>query len=113
MQYQTDIGSGNSWCPTPRAEIMRLTNEEIDRETAILFLKWQQIPLTLQWSSRKTKNRWGVAFYDDNRIILYRKDVWTFLHETAHIVARGKEGHGKTFGLVLHGLYLKWKEVTN
>ena len=103
-------GTGDSYVQVHQAEMIRLENRPITPEEAGLFLQWQQIPCTVEFSWRDTKRQWGTAWTKSRRVVLYRHSVWTFLHELAHIVA-GHHGHAGDFPVALRGLYLAWREI--
>ena len=111
MEKVYTCGTGHAYVQVPRAEILRLENMPITLEDATLFLQWQQIPLTIEFSERNTKQRWGTAWPKEGRIILYRHSIWTFLHEVAHIVAGPGQHHAGDFPAALRGLYIAWKQL--
>lgn len=102
-------GTGQSLCRTPKDTQLRLTNTPLDADEAA-FILWYlaretDSPEIKAWSitlsDRQTKDRWGTAWPCANRIILYRHDVGTFLHEIAHLWVGCNEGHGPLFAEAL------------
>ena len=110
MEHVKECGTGNSYVQVAQSEMLRLENVPLSMEMATLFLHWQKISLTLEFSQRDTKSRWGTAWPKKRKVVLYRHSVWTFLHEVAHVVA-GHHGHVGVFPVALRGLYLAWREL--
>lgn len=111
MEIAMKTSTGESLVNVSVSERLRLLNEEITPDTAKLFLIAHKLPVTVEFSRRDTKIRWGTAWAKKRKIILYRHCIWMFLHELAHVMAGPGEHHGELFALALQGLYLKWKEL--
>lgn len=114
MAYADRPSTGESLVRTPASRRVSLNNEPITRAKAESFLKVAGAEsITLQFSNRNTRRRWGTAFYASGRVILYRHSTWMFLHEVAHILdwRRNKQtGHGPSYARMLDDLHTKWTE---
>ena len=111
MMRAESISTGESLVNVSEEERVRLNNKEITPEIAKLFLLAHKLPVTVEFSKRQTKKRWGSAWSKTRRMVLYRHTVWMFLHELAHIIAGNNEGHSRMFAIVLQGLYSKWTKL--
>ena len=109
------VGTGEGLVKTPLALRLQLKNTPIDEANALAFVDllkshygFEQYNIKVSFSLRVTYRRWGTAFYRQRRIILYRHDIATFLHELAHIVEFlkwGSSGHGERFAGELDYLF--------
>ena len=100
LKYENHPGTGVARLNIDKKYLIKLNNITISNDTALDFLKTYNIICSVNFSNRKTKQRWGTAFYKQDRIILYRHSVMIFLHEVAHITAYNHYdhmGHGKPF----------------
>jgi hypothetical protein len=124
-------GTGNSTCPVPKAEQIRLQNHLIDDSVVgqvldLLYDMGEDI-ISVELSHRRTTQRWGTAWPRDRRVILYRHTAWCFLHEVAHILNHWdaqadadkanapyfqykRKSHGREFGKYQQMLYDLWME---
>lgn len=124
-------GTGNSTCPVPKAEQVRLQNHLIDNAVVGQFLDllydMGEDIISVELSNRRTTQRWGTAWSYDRRVVLYRHTAWCFLHEVAHVLnhwdARNeaekanapyfqykRKAHGREFGKYQKMLYDLWME---
>lgn len=124
-------GTGNSTCPVPETERVRLQNHLIDDSVVsdfmqVLYDMGEDI-ISVELSYRRTTNRWGTAWSNTRRVVLYRHTAWCFLHEVAHIINDGdakaeaeranapyfqykRKAHGRSFGKYQQMLYDLWME---
>ena len=110
MNYTNQRMTGEYYVHVSRDERIRLNNEPITGEKATLFLMWQNIVASVEFSNRKTEYRWGTCWQKSKRIVLYRHSVWVFLHELAHLVAPD-DNHMGDYPTALRGLYLQWLKL--
>jgi len=118
LHQVNNIGTGVSYVtPAYKDRLMELNNQEIAYDRIIDFYILNSIKAAVvELSERDTKNTWGTAFYHQDRIILYRHSVGTFLHELAHLELHRKIGqcvpaHGLVFAKMLERLIRVWNRT--
>ncbi len=117
-------GTGNSRCSVGKAEMTRLNNIPITATEAHVLMthlrgkfgldgtdpEYRRMT-TFDFSDRQTTKQWGTAWPHKNRFAVYRKSVWVFLHELAHVWAPKDAKHGTEFGRTLdelHRIYIEY-----
>ena len=127
-------GSGNSTCPVPKAEQVRLINHLIDEDVVADFLQtlydMGEDVISVELSNRRTSSRWGTAWPHKRKVIIYRHTAWVLIHEVAHIINDAdarvdakkanpinpqyweykRKSHGRQFGKYQETLYDLWME---
>jgi len=124
-------GTGNSTCPVPKAEQVRLQNHLIDdsivSDILTLLYDMGEDIISIELSHRRTTQRWGTAWTAKRKVVLYRHTAWCLLHEIAHIINDGdaraeaarmnapyfqykRKSHGREFGKYQQMLYDLWME---
>ena len=115
MEKMSGVGTGESYCRIKLAIRVEANNTPVTQIEAAMFARyaWKKTKGTdeevfIEFSERRTSNRWGTAWCRQRRLTLYRHSVAVFLHELAHLLCADREGHGPTFGAMLDNLYLLW-----
>ena len=124
-------GTGNSTCPVPKTEQVRLQNHLIDEAVVTDFLNllydMGEDKISIELSHRRTTQRWGTAWPLKRRVVLYRHTAWCLIHEIGHIINDGdaraeadkanapyfqyrRKSHGRQFGKYQQMLYDLWME---
>lgn len=127
-------GSGNSTCPVPKAEQIRLQNYLIDDAIVSDFLQTLydtgEEAISVELSQRRTSRQWGTAWGQQRKVVIYRHTAWVMLHEIAHILNDGdaradakrdnpinpqywnfkRKAHGRQFGKYQETMYELWME---
>jgi hypothetical protein len=116
MEHCSRPGTGESWCSTSMATRVELLNTEIAHEECRNFLQLLidqgVIPQVRLFFGREKERRYGTAWIGRKEIILNRRCVEVFLHETAHFVCayhyKDKDSHGPCFARCLDRLIYMW-----
>ena len=116
MELQQKPGTGENWCITTMATRVQLLNTEITHEECRNFLQLLidqgVIPQVRLFFGREKERRYGTAWLGRKEIILNRRCVEVFLHETAHFVCsyryKDKDSHGPCFARCLDRLIYMW-----
>lgn len=100
LEHKDFSGTGHSKLkPSYKKRIRDLNNTKLRPSEVIDFHEISGIkPINLEFSFRKTKRAWGVAWGVEERVILYRHSVGVYIHELAHIVVERDRKNGKYEG---------------
>ncbi len=126
MEYTNSPGTGNSSSKINKTKMIEYNNIKIDRKRVNSILnkiekEFGISNVNVELSNRDTKRRWGTAFLNQNKIIIYRHSLHVLLHELAHIITYNRyksvyhigivKPHGKQYGTALRQVYAMYDNM--